>query len=107
MITNMSSHIRNDGSNRRIAHVNEITFIAYPHQPFYARIVDISAMCNKILVKGKPTDTGGYETDEKWSATISKCYPDGTSEPIEQKHFDNSDDMFQYAYDKLKKEYAK
>ena len=104
---NISKYSDGNGNTGRIAHVEDVTFFAYPHQPFYARCENTDAICNNILVRGKPTETGGHETDEKWSATISHCNPDGTSEPIEQKHFDNSDDMFQYAYDKLKQEYGK
>jgi hypothetical protein len=79
-----------------------IEFCSLPYQPYYARLEKKSALVDSILVKGKPTETGGFEVDRKWFASVSDCKDDGSSIVINHKRFDNENDAFFWAAEKIK-----
>lgn len=82
--------------------VDGIEFCSLPFQPYYARLKKKSALVDSILVKGKETETGGFEVERKCFASISDCKDDGSSTTVDHKRFDNQDDAFLWAAEKMK-----
>lgn len=95
---------RNDGNGattRRVL-VDEIEFCSLPYQPYYALFGKKFSLLNSTLVKGKKTQTDGFEVEKKWSVSISEARDDGSSTVIEGKIFDDQDSAFLWAVEKIK-----
>ena len=91
------------GEVERITRVGKVEFCSLPYQSFFARVGMKTARVASILVRGKETETGGFEVDKVWSVTISNCDEFGNSVPEEQKKFpeEEKDAAFVWAAERL------
>jgi hypothetical protein len=87
--------IPKDHSGNRVSYAKAagVEFTSFPYQPYYGRLGRHSALIGSLTSKIE----GVFGTI--WSATVYLSRPNGSSEPLEQKHFpaDQMPEAFEWA----------